>query len=136
MKNRNAFVLLDFIIAISVMAAIGVLGIKMLLNLQSQNYLKAKHTQISLEVQNALDMIENYVLEAQRDSIVFEQNVLSWRMLEGDQKIHQVVLKNKALYLDGLMVLNGVNDFFVHRDREKFEVSLCTRGKIRLVIRN
>ncbi|PAF44835.1 hypothetical protein [Helicobacter sp. 11S02596-1] len=127
-KNRSAFALLDLVITIAIMGIIGIAGMKMFFSLQSQNHLKSRQIQIISELQNALDALENYLLEAQKDSVVFQNHSLSWQMLE-NAKSHQATLKGNALYLDGWMVLSKVSDFALHRDGNGWELVLCVGEK-------
>ncbi|PAF46384.1 hypothetical protein BKH46_07910 [Helicobacter sp. 12S02634-8] len=123
-QTRGGFILLEYLIALVVIGVIGVVGIKMLASLQAQNHHQARYNHRLSEAQNLLDAIQNYLLEARMDSIMTQDNTLSWRMQDQDSS-HQVTLHAQMIYLDGLKALDGVSALNIQPNRGGFEITLC-----------
>ncbi|PAF52312.1 hypothetical protein [Helicobacter sp. 13S00477-4] len=128
MQNRAAFALFDFLMSVVVMSVIGIVGSKMLLNVQKQNHIHNHLAQKALSFQNTLDMMRNYLLEAQKESIVYKDYSLSWKDKINNEKIHNISLRQDILYLDGFLALVGVKEFRVFEDESGFEIVLCDYG--------
>ncbi|PAF42937.1 hypothetical protein [Helicobacter sp. 11S03491-1] len=124
--SRTGFVLAELIIGIVILGVIGVGGSKMLLSIQKHHFIQKRFVQMTFGLENALDMMGNYLLEAQRDSIVYGNNFLSWKMKDLDLS-HQIYLQEKRLYFDEFLALEEIENFNISRHEDTFRLELCSR---------
>lgn len=135
----RGFVLLEFVIGMMVLGVVLVVSAKMLLNIQKDNVSNSKNLSFTLEANNTLDSLKAHLLEAKKDSIIYEKDFISWQSDLIDlksskdvsntpiQTLHKVFLKDGSLYFDGFLMIDGLSDFQIFSYGNRFKLKMCGR---------
>lgn len=135
----RGFVLLEFVIGMMVLGVVLVVSAKMLLNIQKDNVSNSKNLSFTLEANNTLDSLKAHLLEAKKDSIIYEKDFISWQSDLVDlksskdvsntpiQTLHKVFLKDGSLYFDGFLMIDGLSDFQIFSYGNRFKLKICGR---------
>lgn len=115
---RDAFVLLEFVIAILILSLISIALSKAMITLKKHTLAKSNIASTQLALSNSADMVRNY-LQAE-SSFTFLDSTLSFSN-------HKIILQGGALMLDGALIMENVLSFEVLKLSEKaFSVHVCS----------
>lgn len=135
----RGFILLEFVIGMMVLGVVLAVSAKMLLNIQKDNVSNSKNLSFTLEANNTLDSLKAHLLEAKKDSIIYEKDFISWQSDLIDlksskdvsntpiQTLHKVFLKDGSLYFDGFLMIDGLSDFQIFSYGNRFKLKICGR---------
>lgn len=118
MRHRQAFVLMDFLFGLIILALIAIIVAKATLTLQRYSLAKSSQSLVQIEASNAADIIRNY-LEAE-SSFHFVDSTLSFAA-------HTITLQNSTLFLDGIVLMQNVARFDVRAlSNNAFSIDICS----------
>lgn len=133
---NSAFIMLEFLIGIIILSVITVAGSKMLFNVQKHRFLQDQTSQAKFEMQNALDSVKNYLVDASKDSITYKNNFLSWENTDRAKEPltqHKIWIRNNRLFLDDFLMFFPANNFEVKSSNieeknghKNLELKLCS----------
>lgn len=133
---NSAFIMLEFLIGIIILSVITVVGSKMLFNVQKHRFFQEQTSQAKFEMQNALDSIKTYLVNASKDSITYENNYLSWENTYRAKEPltqHKIWIHNNRLFLDDFLMFFPANNFEVKSSNiedkngdKNLELKLCS----------
>lgn len=135
LRVSSAFILLEFLVGIIILGIIAVAGSKMLTNTQKYRFFQEQTLQVKFEMQNALDSIKNYLVNASRDSIAYDKNFLSWENADQTKKFlipHRIYIENNKLLFDEFLMFFPANSFEIkalnenNRGYKNLELKLCS----------
>lgn len=135
LRVSSAFILLEFLVGIIILGIIAVAGSKMLTNTQKYRFFQEQTLQVKFEMQNALDSIKNYLVNASRDSITYDKNFLSWENAAQTKKFlipHRIYIENNKLLFDEFLMFFPANSFEIkalnenNRGYKNLELKLCS----------
>ncbi|WP_143428542.1 hypothetical protein [Helicobacter sp. 13S00482-2] len=130
---------MELIIGIVVLGVVLSLSARMLLHIQKDNIRYSRILSIDLQMNNTLDSLQAYLLEASKDSITYGKNFISWSSSFGDsnfslkstqrpsnKNLHTIILNANSLYFDGFLMLDQLSDFEIFQTHDGFKIKLCT----------
>lgn len=116
-KTKNAFILLDFVLALGILSLIAIVLAQATLMFQQHSLVKSKIHLHNLEASNAIDIVRN-LLEVEA-SIDFKDNALR---LSNDV----IKLESNRLLLDEIPILQNVSTFSITPNQNNgFIISIC-----------
>lgn len=116
-KAKNAFILLDFVLAMTILSLIIIALMQASLHFQRQNLAKSTQHLKGLEASNAIDIVRN--LLEKHSSIDFSHDRLK---LDN----HTIWLDSHTLLLDNSPILHNVLKFSITpQGQSGFSISLC-----------
>lgn len=116
-NTKNAFILLDFVLAMSILSLIIIVLMQASAHFQRQNLAKSTQHLKGLEASNAIDIVRN--LLEMHSSIDFSHNRLK---LDN----HTIWLDSHTLLLDNSPILHNVFKFSITpQGQSGFSISLC-----------
>lgn len=114
---KNAFILLDFVLAMSILSLIIIALMQASAHFQRQNLAKSTQHLKGLEASNAIDIVRN--LLRQHSSIDFSHDRLKLNN-------HTIWLDSHTLLLDNSPILHNVSRFSITpQGQSGFSISLC-----------
>lgn len=135
LRVSSAFILLEFLVGIIILGIITVAGSKMLTNTQKYRFFQEQTLQVKFEMQNALDSIKNYLVNASRDSIAYDKKFLSWENADQTKKNlipHRIYIENNKLLFDEFLMFFPANSFEIkvlnenNKGYKNLELKLCS----------
>ncbi|MDO7252419.1 hypothetical protein [Helicobacter cappadocius] len=145
---RGAFVLVEIVLGLMVLGVVLILSAKILFYIQEDNIKHSRALSLELQMNNTLDALEAYLLEASKNSISYGKNFMSWDSDFLDSKpslkdtlgsslktSHTLTLNQNSLYFDGFLMLDGVDEFEIMRMDNIFKIRLCTKPKKKTLCR-
>lgn len=135
LRVSSAFILLEFLVGIIILGIIAVVGSKMLINTQKYYFFQEQTLQVRFEMQNALDSIKNYLVNASRDSITYDNKFLSWDNIERRKKNlipHKIWIDNNRLLFDDFLMFFPASSFEIkalnenNKGYKNIELKLCS----------
>ena len=116
-KAKNAFILLDFVLAMTILSLIIIALMQASLHFQRQNFAKSTQHLKGLEASNAIDIVRN--LLEKHSSIDFSHDRLK---LDN----HTIWLDSHTLFLDNSPILHNALKFSITpQGQSGFSISLC-----------
>lgn len=116
-NTKNAFILLDFVLALGILSLIAIVLAQATLTFQRHSLAKSKIHLHSLEANNAIDIVRN-LLEVE-SSLNFANNTLRL-------SAYTIKLESNNLLLDESLILRGVSAFTITPSTNNgFNISIC-----------